>query len=140
MRINGIKFFAYLIGILIVYSYGVITMHYKIFPYKEIREIKRTIFKNLNVEANNNNFKKNSNKIYTINKKSFFEENARKVEIVMLGDSITDNAEWSDLFPLKEISDHGIGGDTTADVLDRIDLIYKTNAEKIFNSILTPMT
>jgi len=50
----------------------------------------------------------------------------------MLGDSIIDHAEWNDLFPSKEISDQGIGGDTSASVLNRIDLIYKTNTEKVF--------
>ena len=119
-------------GILFAYFYGLVTMHFKIFPYYEIREFKQIISKDLNAKAKNNNLKKNSTKNYIINKRSFFEENVREAEIVMLGDSITDNGEWGDLFPLKDISNHGIGGETTANVLDRMDLISKTNADKIF--------
>ena len=50
----------------------------------------------------------------------------------MLGDSLTQEAKWEDLFNSKEIANHGIGGDTTAGVLNRIDLVYKTNPTKVF--------
>lgn len=145
MRIIGIKSFTYLISITLFFTYGVITAQYKIFPYNEIRNIKQIVVNDINVNANNvksNKKRKEKSKSYYLDKVSFFEEHTRNVKIVMLGDSITDYAEWNDLFPSKEISNQGIRGDTTARVLDRIDLVYKTNAEKVFimvgiNDILT---
>lgn len=133
MRKIGTKLIVYLVSILIFFTFGVITGQYKIFPYYELREIKRLVVNDLNANANKiYNGSKKSLDGYYVNKMSFFKEHARKVEIVMLGDSITDNAEWNDLFPSIEISNQGIGGDTTGKMLNRIKLIYKTKAEKVF--------
>src|SRR5689334_3155831 len=47
----------------------------------------------------------------------------KKNGIVFLGDSITEGGHWSEIFGNGDIQNRGIGGDTTQDVLDRIEQI-----------------
>lgn len=56
----------------------------------------------------------------------------RTVDVVFLGDSITQGGLWNELFPNVEILNRGIGGDTTQDVLDRIEQVYKAQPKKLF--------
>lgn len=44
-------------------------------------------------------------------------------DVVFLGDSLTASAQWSEMFPGTPVRNRGIGGDTTATVLERIDQI-----------------
>ena len=41
--------------------------------------------------------------------------------VVFLGDSITQNVGWDDLFPELRTANRGINGESTADVLERLD-------------------
>lgn len=41
--------------------------------------------------------------------------------VLFLGDSISGGGLWEDLFPELATSNRGIGGDTTSDLLDRLD-------------------
>ncbi len=120
------------IGILIIYVYGIVTVRYKVFPYKVLRKIKRFIFDDARTTVSSREKNNIHRTPYYLHKKSFFEEHSRKAEIVMLGDSLINHAEWRDLFPSKIIANYGISGDTTAGVLDRIDSIYKINPTKVF--------
>lgn len=43
-------------------------------------------------------------------------------EVVMLGDSITEQGIWNEWFPQKSILNRGIGGDTSTQLLDRMDV------------------
>lgn len=42
-------------------------------------------------------------------------------DIVMAGDSITHGGEWAEIFPDLPVKNRGIGGDTSAGVLERLD-------------------
>lgn len=53
-------------------------------------------------------------------------------EVIFVGDSLTDNAEWHELFPGKQIANRGIQGDTTQGLLNRVAGITKTKAKKVF--------
>lgn len=53
-------------------------------------------------------------------------------DIIFLGDSITDGAEWSELFGNKNVKNRGISGDTTWGVYDRLDVILNIPPKKIF--------
>lgn len=55
-----------------------------------------------------------------------------KDEIIFLGDSITANCNWSELFQDKRIKNRGIGGDVTQGVLDRLDEIVESQPLKVF--------
>jgi lysophospholipase L1-like esterase len=52
--------------------------------------------------------------------------------IVFVGDSLTANAEWAELFSNPLIRNRGIGGDTTEGILNRIDKIIEAKPRKIF--------
>ncbi len=52
--------------------------------------------------------------------------------MVFIGDSITDRAEWEDLFPSLKIANRGIGTDRTDGVLKRLESIYSTSADRAF--------
>lgn len=41
--------------------------------------------------------------------------------VVLVGDSVTQNGPWHDIFPDLRIANRGIGGDTTVDLLNRLD-------------------
>ncbi|UKO96404.1 GDSL-type esterase/lipase family protein [Nostoc sp. UHCC 0870] len=53
-------------------------------------------------------------------------------DIIFLGDSITDQGEWSELFNDNKIRNRGIGGDTVEGILNRIDQILESKPRKIF--------
>lgn len=53
-------------------------------------------------------------------------------DIVFLGNSITNGAEWSELFQNKNVKNRGISGDICTGVYDRLDAILKGKPAKIF--------
>ena len=53
-------------------------------------------------------------------------------DIVFIGNSITNGAEWSELFPQKRVKNRGISGDTSGGVYDRLEAIVKGKPAKIF--------
>lgn len=69
---------------------------------------------------------------YYQHKKQRFESYKTKADIVMVGDSITDGAEWHEMFPQLNIVNRGISGDTTVGVLNRLEGITQTQAKKAF--------
>jgi lysophospholipase L1-like esterase len=56
----------------------------------------------------------------------------KNVDIVFLGDSITEAAEWSEIFPNETIVNRGIGGDTTRGILLRLNSILAAHPQKLF--------
>jgi len=121
MKINKI-----VICIIISFVYGFGVGNYKIFPSAEIEKIKHLLF-------NDKKQLVTSNHSYYLDKTSFFELNSKpSYDVVFIGDSITDSAEWSDLFPGIKIANRGINGDTTGGVLNRMDSIINSNVSKAF--------
>jgi len=55
-----------------------------------------------------------------------------KNEIIFLGNSITNNCEWAELFSNPNIKNRGIGGDDTDGVLGRLTEVTESNPAKIF--------
>lgn len=107
------------------FIYGVVTVQYKIFPFEQLRAIKQI--------ASPSPSPSPSYSDYFYHKKSFFEQHGRhNYDVVFIGDSITDGAEWEDLFPSLKIANRGIGGDRADGVLKRIDSIYSTSASRAF--------
>jgi lysophospholipase L1-like esterase len=53
-------------------------------------------------------------------------------EIIFLGDSITDNGEWSELFKNLKIKNRGIQGDRTDGILKRLSEVLSSSPQKIF--------
>lgn len=53
-------------------------------------------------------------------------------DIVFLGNSITNGAEWAELLHNKHVKNRGISGDVCMGVYDRLDAILKGKPAKIF--------
>jgi lysophospholipase L1-like esterase len=69
---------------------------------------------------------------YPEEKKSFFDTFGSYASIVMIGDSLTDGAEWREVFPGVAIINRGVDEDTTAGVLRRMEGITSSRARKAF--------
>jgi lysophospholipase L1-like esterase len=48
-----------------------------------------------------------------------------RADVVMLGDSLTEVADWHAMLPDVDVANHGIRGDTTAGLLLRLDLVQQ---------------
>lgn len=108
---------------LLSFFYGIATIHYKIFPYQQVKLVVNVISANT----------KPKHSAYFYDKTSFFEQHATPpYDVVMIGDSLTDGAEWQDLFPSLKLANRGINGDRTDEVLDRLESIHSTSAPKAF--------
>lgn len=70
---------------------------------------------------------------YYYQRKTLFEQlpNAED-EIILLGDSITDGNEWSELFGNNRLKNRGISGDVTEGVLYRLDEVTESDPAKVF--------
>lgn len=53
-------------------------------------------------------------------------------DIVFIGNSITDYAEWAEIFNNPNVKNRGISGDVTMGLYDRLDPIIKGKPAKIF--------
>ncbi len=66
-------------------------------------------------------------------RRAFYEELPNgKNEIVFLGNSITENGDWNELFKNKHIVNRGIGGDVCFGLLNRIDEVVASKPKTIF--------
>jgi lysophospholipase L1-like esterase len=55
-----------------------------------------------------------------------------KDSVIFLGDSLTEWGNWSNLFPDIDVINEGIAGNTTSDIINRIDIINGKSASKLF--------
>ncbi len=109
------------------FIYGMATVAYQIFPFEQVRDIKQILVPKPKPKP------KLTYSNYFYHKKSFFEQHGRNnYDVVFIGDSITDGAEWEDLFPSIKIANRGIDGDRTDGILKRLDSIYSTSAHSAF--------
>ena len=60
---------------------------------------------------------------------SIFEEINIEPDMIFIGDSLIERAEWSEFFPNIPVVNRGISGDTTAGVLNRLDPLEITVSE-----------
>jgi lysophospholipase L1-like esterase len=63
---------------------------------------------------------------------AFFRASPALAEVVMLGDSHSENGPWSELLPGSGVLNRGIGWDTTQDVLDRVDEVIARKPARVF--------
>tara|TARA_Y100000768_G_C23801440_1_gene597392 strand:+ start:171 stop:818 length:648 start_codon:yes stop_codon:yes gene_type:complete len=92
---------------------------YKIFPYHLIFSVKELVREKISER----------NKEHRI---EIFEKFSPQVDMVFVGDSLTEYGEWNDFFPLKKSSNRGVAGDTAKDIMLRMDSIHSTKAKKAF--------
>lgn len=63
-------------------------------------------------------------------RRTIFEASTIDADVVFIGDSLTRNGEWAEHFPGVRLANRGIGGDTTAGILRRMDSILSVKPEK----------
>jgi lysophospholipase L1-like esterase len=70
---------------------------------------------------------------YYYHRKNLFEQLPNdENEIILLGDSITDGNEWSEMFGIPRLKNRGISGDVTDGVLYRLDEVTESKPDKVF--------
>ncbi len=62
----------------------------------------------------------------------FRQKPGSKQDIFLVGDSLTDQGNWTKLLNQTNLKNRGISGDTTAGVLNRLDEIINAQPQKIF--------
>ena len=108
---------------LFAFIYGMVTVQYRIFPFRQVVSIANVIRLKTGLKHSD----------YFYHKKLFFEQHSdHPYDVVLIGDSLTDNAEWQDLFPTLRLANRGIDGDRTDGILKRLEGIYSTSAPKAF--------
>src|SRR5690606_2386392 len=70
-----------------------------------------------------------SNRSYWRQKVDIYRQSLDHGDVAMVGDSITDHGEWTEMFPGENVVNRGISGDTTGGLLQRLDTIA---AEQVF--------
>jgi lysophospholipase L1-like esterase len=111
------------------FLWGIVVHRNHVFPYEQIRLLNSLLNK---PPPPVNAPPADAIDPYWLVKASFFKEFSRRSEIVMIGDSITERAEWSEMFPSVTIANRGISGDTTRGLLNRMEGIFAVNATKAF--------
>lgn len=118
---------------LCAFVYGLAVATYKVFPFEHIQYIKNLVVEAPDVVENAEKEREVERfNVYYFDKKSFFENLATRADIVMIGDSMVDGAEWKELLPNASVVNRGIAGDSIEGVLNRMDSIYSVGAKKAF--------
>lgn len=65
-------------------------------------------------------------------RKTQFDYFAPKVDVVFLGDSITAQGNWHDMFPSISLANRGVGGDNVIDIQRRLDGVTDLEPSRIF--------
>ena len=102
--------------------YGAAIVKYQIFPYSQLNELTSYFLPKKAIARSP----------YYLDRKDFFEINSKHSDVVMIGDSITDRAEWGELLDVNSVANRGINSDTTDGVIERLESIYSVKPQKAF--------
>jgi lysophospholipase L1-like esterase len=103
--------------------YGVVFYRDHVFPY--------ALLERLFVDGRQPNIDPSAAPWYQA-RRSFFETFPQHGRLLMMGDSLTEAADWATMLPgIAPIVNQGIPGDTTAGMLMRVDLANATNAQTV---------
>lgn len=105
----------------LAFAYGLSIQKYKLFPLKQLVQIKKKLRR---AKADDELVSQ-----FHVSRRSLFDLFPRDADVVMVGDSLTGYVEWDDLFPHLSIANRGINGDTTYGLRQRIPGILATKAK-----------
>lgn len=77
------------------------------------------------------NYTYQQNRHYKV-RTGLFDVYSKKADIVMLGNSITEAADWNELLGRNDVLNRGISGDVTSGFLARMDYVYKSGPKICF--------
>jgi lysophospholipase L1-like esterase len=80
----------------------------------------------------NSNYRYTENPNYEVRRNLFKVYKPEKINIVMLGDSITYQVDWNELLSKTDIANRGIDFDVTEGLLNRLSGIYELNPDICF--------
>jgi len=121
---------AAIVSIGATFAYGVTVGRYHVFPFSHLKAAKSFVLGPAGVKSVDAEF--DGRRRNFLNRIAIHMAYASNADIVMIGDSITDYAEWSEIFPQVSIVNRGIAGDTTVGVLERMDSLTATGAKAAF--------
>ena len=109
------------------FALGVYADSHQLSPATQFKALKHALFSHPQVErATLTDYP------YWQDRTSLFAGLHGSVKNVMLGDSLTDGAEWQELLPKASIANRGINGDTSYGTLRRLDSVVAMHPEKAF--------
>jgi lysophospholipase L1-like esterase len=94
------------------YLWGGFTVYDQVFPYNQVQ-----LLKNKYVGGS----------LTSSPRHLMFQAFSPKSDVVMVGDSLTAEAPWNEIFPGVQIANRGVDGDTTANILLRMDTILSVS-------------
>lgn len=95
------------------------TIHFKVWPYSFLTQIMGQS-KNMTLG------------LASERRRSIFDSFLEPRDVVFVGDSLTEQAPWNDMFPNVSIANRGIGGETFEDMLLRLDDIVALEPKAVF--------
>lgn len=107
-----------------IFAYGIAVGHYKIFPFYTLMAFKKQIIPSADAST--------ASTVKNTARQRLFEALTNQTDVVFLGDSITAQGLWSELFPDYTVANRGIGGDTSNGISKRLDSIIKSNPKIVF--------
>ena len=103
------------------YFWGGLTVYERLFPYEQVRAAYYALHDGpLGTVAKPNP------------RNTIFQTFSPQANVVMIGDSLTADGEWSEMFPQSKIANRGIGRDRADNILLRMDPILAVNPNKAF--------
>lgn len=104
-----------LFAAVVSYFWGGFTVYKQIFPYRQIQNLKNKYV---------------GDSLTSSPRYTMFQTFSPTSDVVMVGDSLTADAPWNEIFPKVQIANRGMGGDTTDNILLRMDTILSVTPKK----------
>lgn len=105
----------------VAFFWGVATIHFQVWPYGLLKTFQPKPAPT-NVES----------LPYNRAHRSIFDLYQQPVDIVFLGDSITQQAPWYEMFPDIRLANRGIGGERFENIRSRLDDVLALNPRAVF--------
>ncbi|EJB6693340.1 hypothetical protein MSB51_004531 [Escherichia coli] len=105
---------------------GFVSHKYRIPPTNQIVSLYKYIMSIMGVERKNPNYPHIHDRV------TLFNTFKQKGDIAFLGDSITEGANWDQIFNNQKVANFGIGGNTIVGMVDMSDIVVDSGAKKIF--------
>jgi lysophospholipase L1-like esterase len=106
----------------VFFFYGLAAGHYRLAPFNDIRALKQRLELRF---------------AWLKGSGPYLTQRPRRqihgpIEVVMLGDSITAGGDWDKMFPQTQVVNLGVGGDTSAGVLNRLETVIDLAPHRVF--------
>jgi lysophospholipase L1-like esterase len=112
------------------FTYGALVGRYHWFPFNQLSAAKSVVSKSALATRVPQN--RDGRRVNHLNRIAIYDSYKTQADVAMIGDSITDFAEWAEMFPEVSIVNRGIAGDTAVGVLERLDSVLATGAKSAF--------